>query len=69
MFRLQMDAVGLEYQYLDGGTRDRPERVARFQSDDGCGLFLISLKAGGTRAESHLGGQCVPARSMVESGR
>src|SRR5262249_28015062 len=31
----------------DGHTLDRAERVARFQSDAGCPLFLISLRAGG----------------------
>lgn len=36
-----------DYEYLDGGTRDRQERVDRFQQDDSKKLFLISLKAGG----------------------
>ena len=35
------------YEYLDGKTRDRQERVERFQNDPECKLFLISLKAGG----------------------
>ena len=35
------------YEYLDGKTRDRGARVARFQGDPECKLFLISLKAGG----------------------
>ena len=35
------------YEYLDGRTRDRQERVERFQKDPECPLFLISLKAGG----------------------
>jgi superfamily II DNA or RNA helicase len=38
--------VGIEYEYLDGQTRDREARVRRFQ-DTACPLFLISLKAGG----------------------
>ena len=38
---------GWTYEYLDGQTRDRQERVNRFQSDDSKNLFLISLKAGG----------------------
>ncbi|HVW85107.1 MAG TPA: SNF2-related protein [Bryobacteraceae bacterium] len=37
----------VEYEYLDGATRDREERVARFQNDPECRLFLVSLKAGG----------------------
>ena len=38
---------GWEYEYLDGQTRNRQERVDRFQSDLSKSLFLISLKAGG----------------------
>ena len=38
---------GIAHEYLDGRTRDRAERVERFQTDPGCPLFLISLKAGG----------------------
>jgi SNF2 family DNA or RNA helicase len=38
----------LHYEYLDGRTRNRQERIDRFQSDPNCSLFLISLKAGGT---------------------
>lgn len=38
---------GWDYEYLDGQTRNRQERVDRFQSDDSKNLFLISLKAGG----------------------
>lgn len=41
------DKKGIVYEYLDGQTRDRKERVQRFQSDKDCGVFLISLKAGG----------------------
>ena len=36
-----------EYAYLDGKTRKREEVVDRFQNDEDCGVFLISLKAGG----------------------
>jgi superfamily II DNA or RNA helicase len=43
-----LDKDGITYEYLDGSTKDRPERVDRFQSDPGCTVFLISLKAGGT---------------------
>lgn len=41
------DASGVVYEYLDGATRDRAERVARFQNDPTVPVFLISLKAGG----------------------
>jgi superfamily II DNA or RNA helicase len=43
--RLEKEAIA--YEYLDGKTRDRASRVERFQTDPGCKLFLISLKAGG----------------------
>lgn len=41
------DQRGTRYEYLDGQTRDRRTCVERFQTDADCGLFLISLKAGG----------------------
>ena len=41
-------ARGVDFVRLDGSTRKRGEVVARFQSDDGPPVFLISLKAGGT---------------------
>jgi superfamily II DNA or RNA helicase len=43
----RLDASGMVYEYLDGATRNRQERVERFQNDPDCKLFLISLKAGG----------------------
>jgi SNF2 family DNA or RNA helicase len=45
--REHLDREGIVYEYLDGLTRDRAARVARFQEDSKCPLFLISLKAGG----------------------
>lgn len=45
--RDRLDESGVIYEYLDGKTRDRQERVERFQNDPACNLFLISLKAGG----------------------
>jgi len=47
LLRPKLDEMGLTYEYLDGRTRDRAARVARFQTDPACPLFLISLKAGG----------------------
>lgn len=47
LLRPRLDALGITYEYLDGRTRQRAERVARFQTDPDCRLFLISLKAGG----------------------
>ena len=45
--RSRLDEEGMAYEYLDGSTRDRKAAVDRFQTDAGCSLFLISLKAGG----------------------
>jgi SNF2 family DNA or RNA helicase len=45
--RRRLDADGVRYEYLDGQTRDRQSHVEAFQNDPDCGLFLISLKAGG----------------------
>jgi SNF2 family DNA or RNA helicase len=47
LLRQRLDAEGVTYEYLDGHTTDRESRVARFQTDSECRLFLISLKAGG----------------------
>ncbi|MBL8601442.1 MAG: DEAD/DEAH box helicase family protein [Myxococcales bacterium] len=47
LWRRDLDARGLRYEYLDGGTVDRDAVVERFQQGD-APLFLISLKAGGT---------------------
>jgi len=45
--RQRLDADKIGYAYLDGKTRARKDVVERFQTDDACRLFLISLKAGG----------------------
>jgi superfamily II DNA or RNA helicase len=47
ILRAQLDAADVRYEYLDGRTRDRGAKVERFQNDENCRLFLISLKAGG----------------------
>ena len=47
LWRKDLDAEGIVYEYLDGSTRDREERVERFQNGN-ASLFLISLRAGGT---------------------
>jgi len=39
---------GIDFLRLDGSTRDRAERVRRFQAPGGPPVFLISLRAGGT---------------------
>jgi superfamily II DNA or RNA helicase len=45
--RRHLDGQHIPYEYLDGRTRKRAERIKRFQEDPDCSLFLISLKAGG----------------------
>ena len=47
LVRQRLDAAKIPYEYLDGRTRNREERVARFQTDPDVPVFLISLKAGG----------------------
>lgn len=47
LVRRYLDERHISYEYLDGQTRNRKEHIDRFQSDAGCGVFLISLKAGG----------------------
>ena len=47
ILRRQLEARGMPYEYLDGKTTDRQARVAHFQEDPDCKLFLVSLKAGG----------------------
>ncbi|MFW6050486.1 MAG: SNF2-related protein [Myxococcota bacterium] len=46
--RNALDDRGVRYEFLDGSTKDRLERVDRFNQDDSIAAFLISLKAGGT---------------------
>jgi superfamily II DNA or RNA helicase len=45
--RRYLDERNVAYEYLDGQTRNRKERIDHFQTDATCGVFLISLKAGG----------------------
>ncbi|MCA8956129.1 MAG: DEAD/DEAH box helicase, partial [Planctomycetes bacterium] len=47
LLKPHLDARGIDYEYLDGKTRNRQARVDRFQEDPQCRVFLISLKAGG----------------------
>lgn len=47
ILRRHLEKRNIVYEYLDGQTRDRKARVERFQTDPDCGVFLISLKAGG----------------------
>ena len=47
LLRARLDGATIPYEYLDGQTKDRQERIKRFQSSQGAGAFLLSLKAGG----------------------
>jgi SNF2 family DNA or RNA helicase len=47
ILRQRLETMGIAYEYLDGKTCDREQRVRRFQEDPACPLFLVSLKAGG----------------------
>ncbi|PID26773.1 MAG: hypothetical protein CR982_08590 [Candidatus Cloacimonadota bacterium] len=44
----RLNNEGIIFEYLDGQTRKREEKVKNFQEKDEVSLFLISLKAGGT---------------------
>ena len=44
----RLDAEQVVYEYLDGSTRNRQEKVDNFQNNAEVRVFLISLKAGGT---------------------
>jgi SNF2 family DNA or RNA helicase len=46
--RAALDTAGVRYEYLDGSTKDRLEKVDHFNEDPSVPVFLISLKAGGT---------------------
>ncbi|NUM58630.1 MAG: DEAD/DEAH box helicase [Bdellovibrionaceae bacterium] len=43
----QLHQKGISFEYLDGQTKDREERVNNFQTNADVPLFLLSLKAGG----------------------
>lgn len=43
----KLTAKKIPYEYLDGKTTKRQQKVERFQNDPDCPVFLISLKAGG----------------------
>jgi non-specific serine/threonine protein kinase len=45
----KMKELGVDYEYFDGSStvNERERAIQRFQNDDNCRVFLISLKAGG----------------------
>lgn len=44
----RLEEEHIHFEYLDGKTKNREERVNNFQQNDEVRVFLISLKAGGT---------------------
>ncbi len=49
LIKEKMKELGVNYEYFDGSTSaaDREKAINRFQNDEECRVFLISLKAGG----------------------
>ncbi len=45
----KMKELGVDYEYFDGSSTvtERERAIQRFQNDENCRVFLISLKAGG----------------------
>ncbi|WP_408955097.1 SNF2-related protein [Natroniella sp. ANB-PHB2] len=48
IIREEFESKEIPFTYLDGSTRNRMERVEKFNKQDDLKVFLISLKAGGT---------------------
>ncbi|MBO5201928.1 MAG: DEAD/DEAH box helicase, partial [Lentisphaeria bacterium] len=47
IIRTWLESAGIPYEYLDGSTKDRMERVDAFNNSPDIPVFLLSLKAGG----------------------
>ena len=48
LIKSRLEDENISYEYLDGQTRNRQEKVENFQDNKEVRVFLISLKAGGT---------------------
>lgn len=48
IIKKRLEQENILFEYLDGQTRKREEKVNNFQNDESIRVFLISLKAGGT---------------------
>jgi len=48
LIRERFEKSNINFEYLDGSTKNRMERVRRFNEDPELEVFLISLRAGGT---------------------
>lgn len=49
LIREKLQELGVNYEYFDGSStvNERERAIQRFQNDENCRVFLISLKAGG----------------------
>ncbi len=49
LIKEKMKELGVDYEYFDGSStvQEREKAITRFQNDENCRVFLISLKAGG----------------------
>jgi len=47
LFAQRLKKQKIDFERLDGRVKHREPRIRRFQEDPECGVFLISLKAGG----------------------
>ncbi|WP_153797696.1 DEAD/DEAH box helicase [Foetidibacter luteolus] len=49
LIKEKLTELGVDYEYFDGSTSapDREKAIQRFQNEENCRVFLISLKAGG----------------------
>ncbi len=49
LIKEKMKELGVDYEYFDGSSSvaERERAIHRFQNDENCRVFLISLKAGG----------------------
>ena len=49
LIKEKMKELGVDYEYFDGSSTvsERQKAINRFQNDENCRVFLISLKAGG----------------------
>lgn len=48
LLRIWLEEEKVAYEYLDGRTRRREEKIKRFNGDASIPVFLVSLRAGGT---------------------
>jgi non-specific serine/threonine protein kinase len=47
LIKQQLIAAHIPFEYLDGQTTDRKERIDNFRQNNDVRVFLMSLKAGG----------------------